>query len=1313
MAALPPPIAAPVGAGAAPPTFQAASRAVMNALRTTPDPNPWRDNGATNRLTTALQTFITHWEAPTLQNNATYIHNLQCDIAIWGLRFWPITVNSDEMRDLVISYRFNYRKTGMPTTHPRARVARHISDRLLLLEAFEKAKDLGVTVISDYYGSKRMCILMDRWRSICSAFSAMLIECEWYRPLLTSKDRTDFTHLINTKWPSVTPAPGFIAVMTDIYCPPKTIVEELATAGCVLALFATQIFPKASIAGCHFDHMTYVQHNGVIHQAPGSKDHEWPHTYVNEEWVTYRGFHVNVNGPQTWEWDSWTVVEDYNLYRMMPTAGHLPLDKPFAPPTSPSSFIEEKMIQPARWSSQLQAWLADWFCRPTIFNRPLRVFLPALEQLSTKYVNKTRQAFQESNCQMEVGNIIDKKEYAAFWQNLRTNAGIRKEQIALETATYIFWGNLEEDYKMRRRTAESLGDTWRSFKDLKINLPHTPNTIPWPVIIAGTLSVALMFAYRKEMFGLMKHAVPSTKTAFGSTVTLPSILDSAKSLWHRTLDCFNTEPPSKIELQKLIPDESTIQNVKNGYEATRVMIATPETHQALVTIVAAAGGICLAPIWEEAFKAKLNIKGIPFGGILFGLLEGAAEGPWTLFKTVWHTYLNSLPNRVQAHHAWNTGCSIASLMLLPDSGIMGWIAKYMWPLHIYTIFSPHWRSNLNWAIGGFTMNYLLTKKALRFAAAGYVPPYVMVACLIGCVIWKCLAAYKPSPPNNDKLVAQFREDYADVQSHKEEYPKTMALTYQQATLPAITETQVYADSPIDPDIMAEEEQRPSVYVLLGTTSMMYRPYGFNQFYHAYKQRNVVSCLITPHCELPDDPCEPRSLYRTDCPIGEQWRKAANWTEELILSTRGNVDLQVVPTKSLEWIQHFNGAAKKQRAKDGIAQRNSGYLRKETNVFLKGDEVLYGREGFMKPRTVKALHPTVQATCYKEVGLCMDRLKIIFNQNQIHHIRSWAVTFSVGSGKTSSELNDWFMSSHHWVSLANKRAAIIVAGDDFFGIIRDNDKMQYLENDFAKFDRTQGVHAQDAEAQILRVLGMSDHISFLLFSTMNLQPRYENKRLQYQAIFHMPFQRATGAPDTTIGNTINNIISAVYVIKKRNSFDDMAALQARLGLEAKLQKHEDPSHATFLKGWWLPSADAFFWLPLPSQTIKMGKILTLPTQIFKHLDEDSAWRSAAKSMGSSYKNVPFEYPLFGPLLKRYAEMTGEVKELLEFSPNDAHKIVVDEKAEVDKYVARLYVSDRYSLTLEEIVEMEEELQRMPFPGLAVHNGWARVAARDYG
>jgi hypothetical protein len=553
---------------------------------------------------------------------------------------------------------------------------------------------------------------------------------------------------------------------------------------------------------------------------------------------------------------------------------------------------------------------------------------------------------------------------------------------------------------------------------------------------------------------------------------------------------------------------------------------------------------------------------------------------------------------------------------------------------------------------------------------------------------------------------RFLSDYLKVRSHLNEYQGPLPLTYQEAVLPAILTAPLYKDMPVTSEMAIEGGTDNKVYVLLGTTAMMYRPTGPAVFWHAYVARNLQPVPITPICEDPDDPCD---FNTQGCEVGDRWLRVAYHMSKRMRRNMRHHDLE--PLKAIEWVQHFGTAAKKQRAREGIEIRNSGLVRKRTGIFLKADEVLYGRDGVLKARTVKSLDPTIQALLYKPIEFAMQQLKAVFNEKQVYKIGDWQLTMAVGSGRLSSELDKWLMISYDWVHYGDKRIAAIMAGDDFFAVVSCNGKIEYWENDFKCYDRTQGVHALNAEWIILETLGVPYAACDILFSTVIAPPRYQVAKFDIKKKLPMPPQRATGGPDTTIGNTIVNMLSLWYAIREDNSLDRLEERQLELGLMAKLHKHSDLSSATFLKGWWLLTATKFAWHPLPSQVVKVGKILTNPEDIFKNHSVDSAWRSAACSMGATYGLVPRSYPLFGTLLARYDSFNGTVVELP--SEGVAHKVKIDEVLSTDVSYALEQIALRYGLSYTEIDEMCSEIKSAPFPGLMTHHGWGILAQRDYG
>jgi hypothetical protein len=293
-------------------------------------------------------------------------------------------------------------------------------------------------------------------------------------------------------------------------------------------------------------------------------------------------------------------------------------------------------------------------------------------------------------------------------------------------------------------------------------------------------------------------------------------------------------------------------------------------------------------------------------------------------------------------------------------------------------------------------------------------------------------------------------------------------------------------------------------------------------------------------------------------------------------------------------------------------------------------------------------------------------------------------------------------------LSDKRLAFIVAGDDFYGVAWVDGQLLVLENDFSKYDRTQGAHALGCEYMIARSVGISHSMLIVLFSAIVAVARYEDKRTGERYKTPMPIQRATGGPDTTFGNSANNIASVFYTLLEGGGLD-FPTHQARLGLEAKLKVHTSLSLGTFLKGWWLPTVDGdLAWYPLPSQAVKAGKIMTSPKQIFKKLSPDQAWRAAARGMALGFGLVDQGYPLFGTQLKHYIDLHDTQVVI----PLEAHKVYMDVEKRLDIRAVLDLFYVRYGLESNEIQQMEDEIRSSPFPCILCHQAWSRLVETDY-
>jgi len=356
----------------------------------------------------------------------------------------------------------------------------------------------------------------------------------------------------------------------------------------------------------------------------------------------------------------------------------------------------------------------------------------------------------------------------------------------------------------------------------------------------------------------------------------------------------------------------------------------------------------------------------------------------------------------------------------------------------------------------------------------------------------------------------------------------------------------------------------------------------------------------------------------------------------------------------EWVKHFNASMQRKRAQEAVNKHSEDMLYQKSTIFLKSDEVLAPKElnlfthddepvtGLgVKARLVKAVDPTIQAFCCIGIDRAMKTLKTIWRDPFVFK-NGWEVLLSVGSGKNAADLGQWFTESLDWVSYSPKRAAFIMAGDDTFFIANvpqpdGTTKLIFGEMDFSKYDRTQGIHALMYEMKILKMMKFSEETLVGLYGSITSPAVYEEKSLNFKKKIEMPVQRATGGPDTTFGNTLNNgttIWSHFYDCHGTVRFDQIPKTQAQFGFESKYKQSDSFVGVTFLKGSWFPVGSEYVWLPLPSQAIKIGKILSNPLEIYKTDSVPEAWRKAAYSLAKGLGDIPFDYPILGDLVQFY-------------------------------------------------------------------------------
>jgi len=542
---------------------------------------------------------------------------------------------------------------------------------------------------------------------------------------------------------------------------------------------------------------------------------------------------------------------------------------------------------------------------------------------------------------------------------------------------------------------------------------------------------------------------------------------------------------------------------------------------------------------------------------------------------------------------------------------------------------------------------------------------------------------------------------------------------------------------LNPEI--EKPTKLGMYLLAGTQTMFVRPVGEGYFRLAYASRNRLS--PGPKHDVCRKTCKAISFRKKgECILSDGWKEAFDCAKKILKpNKRATAHFREKILLFPEWVQKLGNRAKKVRAEQAEIKKNEGEVRNSVKCFLKSDEVLFPRavssflgraehldkflagrsptEMVMKPRVIQNVDTTLQTLLFQVTDLTVTFMKEEIFDGKKEKVALMIMTFKYGSGSTSSQLSEWYnycVEKHReHKDPRYQRLDVIVCGDDFMGL-HTNGKGQYFEyeNDFGQFDSSEGPHCLNAELDFLVLCGWPVELARQLGKIFTVTPVYENIGSNIKEKMTAPIQRFSGAPDTTLGNSIINIMATLFAVYNHNFVlpnVDFEGSCNRLGLISKLQVHNAPGRATFLKGWFIPDLTGHFqWLPLPSQICKMGKILTDPVEIYK-CEPELAYLKAARAMGLGMP-VDLNYPILGALVRNYSNCTTAI---VEATTRHQYKTTVDTTVKIDREQAIRMVCDRYKLEERDVVELEILLSNCPIPGLVLDSRLVNIARKDYG
>lgn len=1188
------------------------------------------------------------------------------------------------------------------SAHPNARIARAVVDKMLWELAVSQAerrnkRDFALGLedprqrIVDMFGSNRYIRKLNFYASLLAKNGFPThIDFSWYRPIITAKDASAYIELLRD-FPSVDPVDHDILLFQDIYSlPPERIIKIFEDSKAEVAYFATMIYSNVSQAGVCFEEAPYYRKGSEFIASASPEEPPWPPSPPNDMWLRQEGL-------RSVAWTLHRQVGDYYVFKMVRAPFEIkeaPIMDYFAHyrPVISHSLIEIRPFPvPVSYIDKFVTWCRSWFEEPPSH---LYVAVKVAEKLAGAMVGKTRQPFQLSSLTSTVSSQLDAEEYAPLWEYLPPDHAFNKTRVLQDTVLYITWHSFEYDVRSTVRAADYFGLALDKFKALKNHL--VPTHIPfltklWPLIAIGAI---LKLSFMLPVW-LIKAATATSAGVIADPVS-KIIYWCYRVARHYTRPIADKAVRSTLAVVQRYPSQFALcaslfiqvfdLDFQNAFVTHLIAFAEEKSKQR--------AGI-LAVLYQIFIEAATIYYTMPQEYIGFAHAMFAYKiiqhylyytyGP--MFHVTGNTILFTLNGLFKPLQNWVAWMFSFSFNIIPDKvlyaihlGIM--IMATMAHLARIHLDSPDLRKA--------HFESLMTDNILNYAFHKLYLPY-FTQTTAGTVFTHTDYVNHVVPP---KLVAWHEAMQSSSQKFFES--EAVLLTPEEAFVPGLIRCAVN-HSPLPLDVYDMKLKPAGQFIIVSNPAMFQRPVGVFQFYHALNIRNRACAEFLQECELLG--CTP---WKTRCRVvGPCWTLAY---KAMFPELRRRIR-KADPAHSekfdswkmsrAEWINHFNASMQRERARQAVDKRSENIIYPKATIFLKSDEVLCPKMldgGFMglKSRLVKAVDPTIQAACCVSIDKAMKLLKTIW-QDPFSFENGWQAYFSVGSGKNGEELGIWFTEKLDWVRLCPKRIAIIIAGDDTFFIANLNGELIFGEIDFSKYDRTQGIHALVFEMKVLHMFGMDKIVASYLLSAILSDAVYEDKSIQFSAKIKMPPQRATGGPDTTFGNTFHTAVTFfqyLYVYDNPD-FTDIPRFQSLFGFESKYKSSSSFMGMTFLKGSWFPVGHKYIWLPLPSQAIKVGKILTNPLDIYKHCSPPEAWRKAAYSLAKGVGHIPRDYPILGDLLFFYLQVGIENDHKLK--ENQMRPETVEFEGCLDPDFVYAFLEARYSISLEEVQCFQEQLR----------------------
>jgi hypothetical protein len=240
--------------------------------------------------------------------------------------------------------------------------------------------------------------------------------------------------------------------------------------------------------------------------------------------------------------------------------------------------------------------------------------------------------------------------------------------------------------------------------------------------------------------------------------------------------------------------------------------------------------------------------------------------------------------------------------------------------------------------------------------------------------------------------------------------------------------------------------------------------------------------------------------------------------------------------------------------------------------------------------------------------------------------------------------------------------------------------------------------------MLQRLGVSPYVTDLLETLSGMKTRYKRSSMKRSVniCFKSKYvRRLSGSPNTSLSNTINNMIGIIVA----SFYGYTPEAFAKVGFVAVLQIHKRIDDATFLKGrWWRGTDGRRYWGTLPGKLLKLGKVMC-------KLKTSKDVQMMAYSIAMNLGEISDDFPILGAfrraLLRNGVEHTMcseeelsklTVKEILfskrarlleeaKYKFGYAEHRIQNKIFPVDRCAALELMEKRYGLTSDDVSDLE--------------------------